>query len=173
MNQNSRIMKNLKITFIVLMTIIGMNCAAQKASICGKIIGSETAQPVKFATIILYQGDQIISHTESDIDGDYILSSISTGKYMIEISYPGYSAKQITDIDIQERKQQIIIVQLNEGHELKDLEVITYQAASSTSNIYAQGKEISTQPMKYLPVRSSTNLLDKKHELVVSADKQN
>ena len=88
----------------VLLTI-GLLLAAQVAVLAqgtlkGTITDEKTGQPLISATVVVKQGDQIISGARTDFDGLYTIKGLQVGKYDVEVSYTGYATVK-TQIDVK------------------------------------------------------------------------
>lgn len=99
-------------TTLAILLFFGFNATAQfggfgnsgpkiKGKISGEIIDSVTNVPIGFATISLKKAgkDKIINGTLSEDDGKFAFTDVGPGKYDIEISFIGYTAKILRDIE--------------------------------------------------------------------------
>ena len=86
---------------------------SQASSITGKISGilidSMTNKPVEFATIVLVESKTAkqIDGTITDGTGEFKFSEIKLGNYELQISFLGYSAKTIKDIELTPEKPDV------------------------------------------------------------------
>jgi len=73
-----------------------------KGKITGEIIDSTSAIPVGFATISLKRPgkEKIVDGVLSDDNGKFKLADIKNGKYDVEISFLGYRAKILRDVEV-------------------------------------------------------------------------
>jgi len=74
--------------------------AQNSAEIKGVVKDSITGETLISANVILLQGGAMITGTSADLDGEYYLSGISPGIYILQVSYASYGT--------QERKVDII-----------------------------------------------------------------
>ena len=72
-----------------------------KGSISGEIVDSETGEDLLFASVALYQNDELIGGTETDLDGKFLLSDLDAGLYDVEVSYIGYRTLRIAAIEVE------------------------------------------------------------------------
>lgn len=86
-------------------------------SIQGKITDKANKQPLMFASITIYKAGSEVPETgtETDLDGNYTISSLDTGFYDIKASYTGYSERKITKVKIESHKIKTLNIELNEG----------------------------------------------------------
>ncbi len=77
-----------------------------KGKISGIVIDSVTNQPVSFATISMKKNGRkkIINGTLTEEDGSFSFTDINPGKYDLEISFIGYSAKVIDSLVTTKKK---------------------------------------------------------------------
>src|SRR5690606_14082769 len=79
---------------LVFMVLLSASVAfGQTASIKGKILDEDSAEPVIGANVIL-KGTSI--GTITDVDGNFILEGISSGAHHVSISFVGYTTKEIS-----------------------------------------------------------------------------
>ncbi|HYK76515.1 MAG TPA: TonB-dependent receptor [Daejeonella sp.] len=80
--------------------------------------------------------------TSTDVEGRYILSGLSKGKYALEFSYLGFDTKKITDIEVADSKVSTIHVTLEEsgGQHLNEVVITATARQESLSNLYAKQK---------------------------------
>ena len=104
-----------------------------KGKISGSVVDSLTGQPVGFATVSLRRSgkEKIINGSLSEDDGDFSFTDISPGKYDIEVSFLGYTAKFIRDIETTKKKPDYNIgaIQLGSTDYLLDEVQITEKRA--------------------------------------------
>lgn len=66
----------------------------------GKVIDSETGEPLPFVNIVVYNGDVQVTGGQSDFDGNYLLKSIKPGIYTVKASSVGFKPIAISNIQI-------------------------------------------------------------------------
>ena len=104
---------------IVFITALSLNCLAQSYSVRGKIISSQTKQPLEFATLTIAQTG---AWSLSDKNGNFELKDIKSGTYKIEARILGY-VSQIKEITINYNVKDLIF-ELNENSlQLKEVVV--------------------------------------------------
>lgn len=70
---------------------------AQKATIIGKVIDSETAEVLRGASVRLMDTKK---GAYTDVKGEFKIKDVPAGAYTIRISYIGYATKDVTDIAV-------------------------------------------------------------------------
>ncbi len=86
--------------FITISFLIPANLFPQsstKGTIAGRVIGSEDKKALPYATVMITGTNLGVA---TDIDGNYIIRNIDSGKHVIIISYVGYETKKI-DVNIK------------------------------------------------------------------------
>lgn len=82
--------------FILLVLVSNLSQAQKKAvNLKGVVIDASTNQPVYFATLTLYENQNILGGTSSDENGSFTLKITDRNATHIEISYLGYLSKTI------------------------------------------------------------------------------
>ena len=82
-------MKNLTFTLIFLLTSI---IVFAQGSISGVILDAETGEGLIGATVLV---EGTTKGAITDIDGSFSITGVPSGDYTIEVSYTGYSTKEI------------------------------------------------------------------------------
>jgi len=83
---------------IIFITLFTFQLSAQSSSLKGKVLDKEIKEPIPFANVIIQKGDEIITGTTSDIDGNYLIKQIPSGIYTIKTSYIGYKSFSLENI---------------------------------------------------------------------------
>jgi TonB-dependent receptor len=127
----------LKQKFVLFIAIICIPFSiwAQGGIIRGSIVEAGTRDPLIAATI---QIEELVIGTISDINGNYVLSGVPVGKFILRISYLGYETR-LFDVEISQRGDvKVINAELTPlSLEIDDI-VITGQARGQTAAIQQQ-----------------------------------
>ena len=81
-----------KLFFIAMLCLSVINVVAQQ--IKGKVIDSETDDPLEFVNIALFNANnknKLEMGLTSDLDGNFIFNNVKIGNYELKISYVGYN----------------------------------------------------------------------------------
>lgn len=113
-------MKNLLLCICLLCSSIG---AQAQLSIKGHI-QDEKDNAIVYATVRVLQPDSTyIQGTTTDSIGQYILSNIRQGKYLLAVSYMGYKSQVVT-VSVSEKEQKVPTIHLSsESIALDEVEV--------------------------------------------------
>ncbi|MFK7932943.1 MAG: TonB-dependent receptor, partial [Saprospiraceae bacterium] len=78
----------------------GKPAAKIKGYIKGKVVDTQTGQPVEFATIVLEnpKDSSQVNGTVTEPDGTFRMNNIDAGAYMVRINFLGYEELAITDV---------------------------------------------------------------------------
>lgn len=123
--------KLLCIFFTLLTTVM----YSQSGTIKGKILDKQSELPLVGASVELL-GSKILKGVITDFDGYFTLTDVPVGRHAIRVSYVGYEANTIPDIEVNTGKDVVITVALTEAYTTLDEVVLT----SSTSKIKSLNK---------------------------------
>lgn len=105
-------MKTIKILFILL--ILPTFVFAQKAALKGKVVDALNNEPLPFVNVIV-SGTTIGATT--DIDGNFIITGLSSGFIRIEASFVGYKQAISSEVEVSVANTNYIEIQLQESTE--------------------------------------------------------
>jgi hypothetical protein len=105
---------------------------AQTGILTGKITDASNNQQLIGATVSIK--DHRLK-TVSDVDGVYRIGNLSDGKYSLEITYIGYTTKQVSDAEIKKGQVTTLNIALDAANNnLKTVVVVTTQASRESIN---------------------------------------
>lgn len=134
---NSKLLLSLCTFFITLINY------AQTATIKGSI--SDGAYPLPGASVVV---KGTTNGTNTDLDGNFILSNVKLGSIQLEISYIGFQTKVIT-IEIKDKGNNLGTINLSESSQSLDEVVIQ---SSSRRNSEARALSIQKKSMSIMNV---------------------
>ncbi|MBB2147136.1 outer membrane beta-barrel protein [Pedobacter sp. LMG 31464] len=155
-----------KALLTLLFVVIGATVFAQGT---GKISG--TVSDKKTGETLIGVSVKIAGTTRgvgTDVDGKYIFPSLAEGKYVIEISYVGYSTKKITDVEVKNNTTTSLNVIMEEaGSQTLNQVVITASfKQESVNSLYAKQKNsavisdgVSSDQIKKSPDKNTSDVL--------------
>jgi TonB-dependent receptor len=158
--------KALSIIALVVLTLCAGNLFAQNtARIAGKVFDQKTNETLIGATVSI-QGTT--KGAATDVDGHYVLTALTPGKYTILVRYIGYQAKSISDVVVKAGEATNLDITLAQSATNSLNEVVikaTYRQAS-TASLYAMQKNsvsisdgISSETIKRSPDRNTADVL--------------
>jgi len=108
---------------LTLLLFISISSFAQQ-TVRGKVIDSDSKQPIAFAGITLLQTSPILG-TTSNINGNFVLQNVPIGTHSFSISSIGYENKVISNLKVTAGKEAILLVELLQvNKELEEVIVI-------------------------------------------------
>ncbi len=128
----------------------------------GIVVDKEGNQPLDFAYVKLFKKGNLITGTQTDMDGKYLFSNIQPGVYDIEASYLGYELKKISGFEIKENKINILNFALSPSKvKLEEIVVTAYKAPllnidNTTPSGTVTSEEISNLPTKSVDAITAT-----------------
>ncbi|MCP4440118.1 MAG: hypothetical protein GY810_14340 [Aureispira sp.] len=93
-----------------------------KGSFYGRILDSETNEPLPFATVILEQNGVLVTGASSDFDGNFLISNLDPGTYDVRFRYIGYDDLHTT-VNILANQKVNIDAHMGSGVELSEVTI--------------------------------------------------
>lgn len=158
----------LKQTIITLLLLV-MFSTAGFAQGTGKISGTVTDR--KTGETLIGVTVKIASTTKgqsTDIEGRYVITGLTPGKYTLQASYVGYATKNITEIEVKASSAAAVNIVMEESTSQKLNEVVITARASqeSVNTLYANQKAnlsissgISAELIRKSPDRNTSDVL--------------
>ena len=144
-----------KVLFISLLLCLGFGFAFSQTSLEGKVTDNETGEPILFGTIAVFKGSLLLTGTETDLDGNYILSTLDPGTYNIEVSYVGYTTLRQTGVIVLAGKVNRLNFEISQSGVLMEEVVISeYKAPLIELDQTTSGGTVTSEKIKNLPSKS-------------------
>ncbi|MEO0627355.1 MAG: TonB-dependent receptor, partial [Bacteroidota bacterium] len=144
-------MKRALLLFCLCLTSIVLSA---QTSISGTVTDEENGDPLISATIALYKDGNLETGNFTDIDGNFYFANIDPGVYAIEVTYTGYQAKRVEDIQVYEGQVNNIDIELGTGVNLTTIVVEGYQEPLVRADETTQGEIVTSTEIRQLPTRS-------------------
>ncbi|MFT6797045.1 MAG: iron complex outermembrane receptor protein [Maribacter sp.] len=92
----------MKFSSIALFLILCSLSSISAQQITGKLIDKATQEPLEYATAALYnqENEALITGVITTSDGSFIIDTIKTGTYVLEVSFIGYTKQRIENISV-------------------------------------------------------------------------
>ncbi len=120
----------------------------------GKVFDKATSEGLPFATLQITKNNVFISGISTDLDGNYKVN-LDPGTYDIEVSYVGYTTKQLNEVRVLDGKANVVDVPLSEaGEVLEEIEVVEYVVPLVENDNTTQGQTITSKEIRQLPTRN-------------------
>ena len=93
--------KNLRFLLLILLSL-ALNLSYGQHSVKGKVFTDDTQEPVPFANVLLYElpQDTLIQYGGTDLEGNFVLSSVPKGWYRLQIDFIGMQPFQIDSLAV-------------------------------------------------------------------------
>lgn len=93
---------------ITLFLLLGIGPAAiaqsQLGEIRGNVIDADSEESLPFVQVYVLNGETEVGSTIADETGSFKIKALPSGTYNVKISFTGYTAKLITNVDVQSNK---------------------------------------------------------------------
>lgn len=132
---------NLKKALItVLFVIIGVTVFAQTGKISGKVSDKKTGETLIGVTVKIAGTTKGAS---TDVEGRYIISGLTPGRYILEASYVGYLTKRITEIDVkaQNVSPADFVMEESNSQKLNEVVITATVKQESVNTLYSLQKQ--------------------------------
>ncbi len=153
---------------IILRLIVGLGLCcfaapifAQTGTITGKVIDSETGQPLTGASVLVVGTG---TGGATDVEGDFEILNLTPGAYTLRISFVGYAAQESV-IELAEGEQHVWNVALVPGTDLNPIQVtvgrhqeMALDAPASIDIVTARDIQLEVAPSTVKALRNITGL---------------
>jgi len=135
----------------------GPGGGGERPTIVGVVVDASSGEPIEYATVALIKSDDgtILDGTTTDVDGKFSL--MARGRQAaVEVSFIGYEAVMIEDIEVQRPTTDLGKIQLGADGEMLD-EVVVRAEKSTTEfrldkRVFNVGQDLSTTGASALEV---------------------
>ncbi len=155
-----------KALFTILFVSIVANVFAQgTGKISGTVADKKTGETIIGASVKVLGVNKAVA---TDIEGRYIIGDLTAGNYVLEVSYIGYSIKNITAIEVNEGNTTAVNVTLEESQPqtLNQVVITTTVKKETVNSLYLKQKTnvsisdgISAEQIKRSPDRNTSEVL--------------
>ena len=155
-----------KALLTILFVIVGANVFAQgTGKISGTVADKKTGETIIGASVKVLGVNKAVA---TDVEGRYAIGGLTAGNYVLEVSYIGYSIKNITAIEVKEGNTTTVNLTLEESQsQTLNQVVITSTVKKETVNsLYLKQKTnvsisdgISAEQIKRSPDRNTSEVL--------------
>src|SRR5678816_2490157 len=142
-----------RLLLISILTTIGLSAWSQ-TSLEGKVLDATTGEPIIFANVVLFKNGNLINGVQSDLDGNYVFSSVDPATYDVEVSYTGYPIMRQTNVVLLAGKAVRLDFKMDAGINLQDVIVTAYQVPLIDVDNTTQGGVKTAEQIKNLPVKN-------------------
>lgn len=129
-----------------------------QTSVEGTITDENQGDPIIFGTVALYKNDVLVTGTETDELGQYVISNIDPGNYDIVASYVGYQSKKIEGVVLLAGKNTRVDIAINSGTILDQVVIVEYKVPLVEQDNTTTGGIITGDQIRNLPNKSINSL---------------
>lgn len=128
----------------------------------GKAYDNQTGEPLPFANIAIYQNNQLVQGTNTDVNGNFIINPINPGYYQIRTSYIGYNngAQNVSVVQGQQPfmnlAMQASYEELSEVVVVSDLARADEYLSGSVVAVNSASNSIQANPQSVTKLNGST-----------------
>jgi len=122
--------------------------SAGTGALSGFVADANTAEPLPYASVSVFQNGRLISGDNTSSDGNYAVKPLKTGQYQIHVSYVGYADQSLT-ANISEGRETTLNIQLHSHGELQEVVVMDESRSDrrfSGNAVKAKSEAIRQQP---------------------------
>ncbi len=137
---------------------VGNDYQAGSGTLKGTLTDAETGEPLPFVNIVLQQGNNQVTGSATDFDGNYTIKPIPSGAYDVFVSYVGYNAKRVDGVRINSDRITFLDIDLDSGVRLEEFEVVEYMVPLIDEDGGSSGGLVSRDDISKMPERSSISI---------------
>ena len=142
-----------RLLLISIFSSIGLATWAQ-SSLEGKVTDATSGDALLFANVVLFKNGNLITGVQSDLDGNYVFSSVDPGTYDVEASYTGFPTQRQTGVVILAGKAIRLDFKLDNGLLLNVIEVKAYKVPLIEQDNTTQGGIKTAEQIRNLPTKN-------------------
>lgn len=134
-----------------------LNAQSDKYKISGKVIESNSAQPIDYATVVVSDksSGKILSGTTTEGGGEFQLVT-TTKNVSVEVSFIGYTTVNIDDVTFQGNAANIGVIKIGEDAQTLDEVVVTAEKSTTEfkldKRVFNVGTDLSSTGASALEV---------------------
>ncbi|MFA6232864.1 MAG: outer membrane beta-barrel protein [Bacteroidota bacterium] len=111
----------------------------------GIVVDAKNKAPLVYANIVLRDRNTqaLVASTYSGQTGEFILTAVPKGRYVLAISYVGYTKKEVMDISVEDDTKQLDIGVLDMAEEAVEVGEVTVDAERAPEEFHLDKKVIN------------------------------
>jgi len=142
-----------RLLLISILTTIGFSAWSQ-TSLEGKVLDAASGEALIFANVVLFKNGNLITGAQTDLDGNYVFSSLDPGTYDVEASYTGYPTTRQTNVVLYAGKAIRLDFKLDMGIKLNDVIIVDYKVPLIEQDNTTQGGIKTAEQIRNLPTKN-------------------
>ncbi|MEP6793068.1 MAG: TonB-dependent receptor [Saprospiraceae bacterium] len=128
--------------------------AWSQSSLEGKVTDATSGETVIYANVIIFKNGNQITGTTTDLDGNYVFSSIDPGTYDVLVSYTGYPDQRKTGVVVLAGKAIRLDFKMEAGIQLDVAIVTAYKVPLIEQDNTTQGGVKTAEQIRNLPTKN-------------------
>lgn len=151
-------LKHLLLTIVSLLAI-NLLAFSQTGTIQGRILDTETKEPIPFANVAIFSGGNLLTGATTDFDGKYAVRSLRPGNYSVRASFVGYQSREISGVVVRADQITFSDIELKATAEvLETVEVTEYKIPLISKDQTTSGATLTSEEIEKMPNRSATSI---------------
>lgn len=144
-----------KIGLLIFLSLSGGWLFAQ-TSLGGRVTNEEDKEPISFANVVVFRNGNLISGTDTDLEGNYNFSVLDPGTYDVEVSFIGFATQRIKGVQVLAgRANRLDFLMSSEGGLVLDEVVVKeYKVPLVEKDNTTSGAVITSEQIRTLPTRN-------------------
>lgn len=128
-------------------------------SIKGKVIDTETGEPLPFVNVVIEQAGNVVTGGTTDFDGKYVIKSLAPGKYDIKVKFIGYKPILIQGVVVNADKITFQDVKMaSTAVEMEAFEVVEYKVPLISKDNTTSGGTMTSEEIDRMATRSASGV---------------
>ncbi len=143
---------------VLLITATGFALIAQsgQGALKGKVIDSETGEPVPFANVVVELNGVLQAGGATDFDGVYYIKPITPGTYIVKVTSMGMKPVQINGVGIRADKTQFLDVKMSANVEmLETVDIVEYKVPVFEKDQTVTSTTVTKEDLVRMPARGA------------------
>ena len=151
--------KLLSLFIFAFVVSVGAFAQAGQSEIKGKLVDSETGEPMPFVNIILEKNGVQIAGGQSDFDGNYVIKPIPPGTYTLKATSVGFEPIMLTGIRVTTEETKFVDVKMKSTSiVMKDFVVTEYKNKLIDKGNTTVKQTVSEEDFANMAVRSAADV---------------
>lgn len=131
----------------------------RNAILKGRLLDSESKEPIPFANVVLEIDGTQIGGTNSDFDGNYTIRPVPSGVFELKASSIGFKPVLIEKVIISEGKITYLDVEMDASSlSLDEVMVVAYETPLISKDRTTTGATVSFDDMARMPNRNASSI---------------
>lgn len=137
----------------------------------GKVLDSETGEPLPFVNVVVEQAGRIVTGGSTDFDGKFFIKPLPAGTYDLKVKFVGYAPLQKSGVVVNADKITFTDMNMKSSAvEMETYEVIDYKVPLISKDNTSSGSTIGGEDMDKMATRSVSGIAQQVGGVVAADD---